>query len=1025
MKTKFNFRFLLATLIGIFMSVNVFAQDIPVTGTVIDDLGEPVLGANVVVKGTTNGATTDLDGNFSFKAPKGSTIVVSFIGYTSQEVVFDGQPLSITLREDSELLEDVVVIGYGVARKTDLTGSVTAIKPDEKNKGVVTTAQDMLQGKVAGVNVVAGDGAPGSAARIRVRGGSSLNASNDPLIVIDGMAMDNQGVKGLSNGLSMVNPNDIETFTVLKDASATAIYGSRGSNGVIIITTKKGRAGATPQIAYSGNVSVSSVAKKFDVLGADEYRAFVKDYYGADSKAAMLLGDANTDWQDEIYQTAISQDHNVTLTGALNKMPYRFSLGFNNNDGVLKTSNFKRTTASLNVNPSFFEDHLKVTFNGKFMYAHTNYANTRAIGEALRMDPTQPVKANQSVVDAYNRFYGLEGADAIGLDAYSNFGGYTTWMSSGTSLNDPNWKFNKERNAAYNPVALLNEKDDVANSRSWQGNVELDYKVHGFEDLRLHMNLAGDYGNGAQHTTYQRWGQENPYIGNDGRTSEAKFNLTYSAYAQYMKDLNADNHFDIMLGYEWSHMKFWGSSYYTGSNLATNTKDPNGLVNESTGKWMQESYLVSFFGRANYSLLDRYLLTVTVREDGSSRFYDHWALFPSVALGWRLKDEAFLRDVDWLNEAKVRLGWGMTGQQDGIGNYNYFASYAENHTNQDGRYPIKGVNDEGLLTLPNAYNKNLKWETTTTTNVGLDLGFLNDRVVFNADWYYRKTTDLINDAYVPAGMNFRNKVKSNIGSMENTGIELAGTFRPVQTRDWQWEINANFTYNHNEILELTGDNSVVTTGGISSGTGKTCQAHTPGQPKSSFYVYQQVYDEQGQPIEGVYVDRNADGQINESDLYFYKSPDAPFTAGLSSRVNYKNWDFGFTLRASFDNYVYNDGQAGKMNVDTRFDRSFDYLQNATAASIKRNWRTYDHPLSDYWVENASFLKCDNITLGYSFNNLLKNASYHGMNGRVYLTASNVFTITNYTGIDPEVAGGIDNNLYPRPFTMQLGVSLNF
>ena len=391
MKTKFNFRFLLATLIGIFMSVNVFAQDIPVTGTVIDDLGEPVLGANVVVKGTTNGATTDLDGNFSFKAPKGSTIVVSFIGYTSQEVVFDGQPLSITLREDSELLEDVVVIGYGVARKTDLTGSVTAIKPDEKNKGVVTTAQDMLQGKVAGVNVVAGDGAPGSAARIRVRGGSSLNASNDPLIVIDGMAMDNQGVKGLSNGLSMVNPNDIETFTVLKDASATAIYGSRGSNGVIIITTKKGRAGATPQIAYSGNVSVSSVAKKFDVLGADEYRAFVKDYYGADSKAAMLLGDANTDWQDEIYQTAISQDHNVTLTGALNKMPYRFSLGFNNNDGVLKTSNFKRTTASLNVNPSFFEDHLKVTFNGKFMYAHTNYANTRAIGEALRMDQTQPV----------------------------------------------------------------------------------------------------------------------------------------------------------------------------------------------------------------------------------------------------------------------------------------------------------------------------------------------------------------------------------------------------------------------------------------------------------------------------------------------------------------------------------------------------------------------------------------------------------------------------------------------------------
>ena len=991
MKTKFSFQFLVAMVAGIFMSVSVFAQDLPVTGTVIDDFGEPVLGANVVVKGTANGATTDLDGNFSFRAPKGSTIVISFIGYKAQEVVFDGSPLNITLQEDSELLEDVVVIGYGVARKNDLTGSVTAMKPDEKNRGVVTNAQDMLQGKIAGVNVTPGSGAPGTGATIRVRGGSSLNASNDPLIVIDGMALDNQGVKGLSNGLSMVNPADIETFTVLKDASATAIYGSRGSNGVIIITTKKGASGK-PKVSYSGNVSLSTAANRVDVMSADEYRNFINTYYGADSEAASLMGNASTDWQDEIYQNAISHDHNVTVTGSLKNLPYRFSAGYTDQEGILKTSAFKRTTASLNLNPKFFDNHLTVTANAKFMYANTNYANTAAVGEAGRFDPTHPVQA----------------------PGFDNFGGYFTWTVNGAALNDPAYPLTKNRNSASNPVALLNEKDDVAHSRSWQGSLELDYKIHGFEDLRLHMNFAGDYGNGSQHTNYAQWGQSNFYYGNDGYSAEEKFNLTYSAYAQYMKDFNEANHFDLMVGYEWSHMKYWGSSAYADTRTG-------GQYSKSQGRWLQESYLVSFFGRMNYNLLDRYLLTVTVRDDGSSRFKDHWALFPSVALGWKLKDEAFLIDVDWLSEAKVRLGWGKTGQQDGIGNYNYFASYHVNSDNRDGRYPILGVNDAGLLYRPNAYNENLKWETTTTTNVGIDLGFMRDRFTFNADWYYRETTDLINTATVSAGTNFRNQVTSNIGSMKNTGIELAATIRPIQTKNWQWEITTNFTYNKNEITELTGESAVVKTGGISAGTGNTCQAHTPGHPKNSFYVYQQVYDSNGMPLEGVYVDRNADGQINDSDLYFYKSPDAPFSAGLSSRLSYKNWDFGFSLRANFDNYVFNDTEAGKMNIDKRYDSSFSYLQNGTLKGVERNWKTYDHAISDYWVENASFLKCDNVTLGYSFNKLFGTK----ISGRVNASATNVFTITNYDGVDPEVYGGIDNNMYPRPFTVQLGLQLNF
>ena len=1000
------------------MSVSVFAQDLPVTGTVIDDFGEPVLGANVVVKGTANGATTDLDGNFSFRAPKGSTIVISFIGYKAQEVVFDGSPLNITLQEDSELLEDVVVIGYGVARKNDLTGSVTAMKPDEKNRGVVTNAQDMLQGKIAGVNVTPGSGAPGTGATIRVRGGSSLNASNDPLIVIDGMALDNQGVKGLSNGLSMVNPADIETFTVLKDASATAIYGSRGSNGVIIITTKKGSSGK-PKVSYNGSVSLSTAANRVDVMSADEYRNFINTYYGADSEAASLMGDASTDWQDEIYQNAISHDHNVTVTGSLKNLPYRFSAGYTDQEGILKTSAFKRTTASLNLNPKFFDNHLTVTANAKFMYANTNYANTAAVGEAGRFDPTHPVQA----------------------PGFDNFGGYFTWTVNGAALNDPAYPLTKNRNSASNPVALLNEKDDVAHSRSWQGSLELDYKIHGFEDLRLHMNFAGDYGNGSQHTNYAQWGQSNFYYGNSGYTYERKYNLTFSAYAQYYKDFLKTQHFDIMAGYEWSHTKYWGDSFYAGIYPKTTnqvithddgTTEPAAgkPYNGSTSIWKSESYLVSFFGRANYIAFDRYMITATVRRDGSSRFKEHWATFPSVALGWKINEEAFLKNVKWMDELKLRLGWGKTGQQDGIGDYNYFATYNVNTTNVNGRYPLIGVNDSGLLYRPDAYNPDLKWETTTTWNAGLDWSLFNNRVSGSVDYYYRKTTDLINDASVSAGSNFRNMVRSNIGSLENRGIEASLTVRPVQTEDWQWEVTANFTYNKNKITELTGESSLVMTGGISSGTGNQCQAHSVGYPHNSFYVFQQVYDQNGLPLEGVYVDRNADGVINDSDRYFYKSPDAPYTAGLSSRLQFKNWDFGFGLRASFDNYVFWDKEAGYSNVSKRYDSSFGYLQNVIPGAVQRNWSTYDHALSDYFVHNGSFLKCDNITLGYSFDNLFKGGNYSGLSGRIYASATNVFTITKYEGIDPEVfpskdQWGIDNNMYPRPFTVQVGLNLNF
>ncbi len=1002
---------LLFTMVGMVFVASAMAQSLTVSGIVRDGDDNSVLaGVAVMIEGTSRGTVTDFDGNFSLTAEAGDNLVFSYLGYATQTVAAAAN-MNVVLESDMNDLDDVVVIGYGVAKKNDLTGSVTAIKPDEKNRGLVTNAQDMMQGKIAGVNVTTSSGAPGTGATIRIRGGSSLNASNDPLIVIDGLAMDNQGVKGLSNPLSMVNPSDIETFTVLKDASATAIYGSRGSNGVIIITTKKGRAAQKPRLSYNGNVSVSVKQRDLDVMNADEYRSFITSYYGEDSEAASLLGDADTDWQDEIYRAAISHDHNLTLTGGTKSMLYRVSLGYTGQDGILKTSDFKRYTVGANLNPTFFKEHLKLNVNLKGMIAKTRYANTSAIGAATRFDPTQSVTSSD--------------------DKYKNFGGYFQWVKANSDISDANWDYISERNAVMNPVAALETYDDRATSKSLVGNLEIDYKIHGFEDLRLHADLGANLATGKQTTTEDpSCAGDNNYYGWSAVDIEDKYTLSLDAYAQYYKDFNANNHFDVMLGYEWQHLHYQGTyngyglypSTYTGVDDSGNALSGT-EINTSDSKWASESFLVSFFGRANYTLMDRYMLTATVRYDGSSRFADHWSLFPSFAFGWRIKQESFLRDVNAVSDLKLRLGYGATGQQEGIGDYTYLASY-DVSTASDAKYDVSG--NGGEMYLPNAYNKDIKWETTKTYNVGLDFGFIGDFLTGSVDYYYRKTVDLLNTVTVPAGSNFRNQVTSNIGSLRNTGVELALTVRPISSPTWNLEITGNATYNSNEITELTGeDGYYVQTGGISSGTGNYCQAHSVGHAASSFYVYQQVYDKDGNALEGVYVDRNGDGVINNSDLYFFHSPAAPWTYGLSARLSYKKFDLALSLRANVGNYVFNDVACGMANVAKTYDNSYAYLQNRVKSAIDMNWASYDNCLSDYWVQNASFLKCDNITLGYNFDKLFAGSSYKGINGRVYLTASNVFTITNYEGIDPEVSGGIDNNIYPRPFSMILGLNLNF
>ena len=1006
-------------MLGLFLSVSAFAQS-TITGQVKDATGEPVIGASVLINGTSNGTVTDLDGNFSISVQPGATLTISYIGFQKQQVAA-ANGMVITLQEDqAQQMNEVVVIGYGAVKKSDLTGSVTALKPDSKNKGLVVNAQDMLAGKVAGVSVTSDGGTPGGGANIRIRGGSSLNASNNPLIVIDGVAMDQTGIKGVSNPLSLVNPQDIESFNVLKDASATAIYGSRGSNGVIIITTKKGRRGL--QVSYNGSFTVSRNSKNLDVLSADEYRSLIAKKFGTDlytldsngnkvPTAYSRLGSANTNWQNEIFRTALSHDHNVAVSGQVGDwLPYRVSAGYTNQQGIIKTSNFERFTGALTLSPSFLNDHLKVTLNAKGMWTKNRYADGEAIKAARQFDPTQPVYAS----------------------GYDNFGGYYQWLDDGTALNDSSWPKTYYSLATKNPVSILNLKNDRAISRDFLGSADVDYKVHGFEDLRFHVTAGVDVAKGRQVTDVDPASPQAIYYGSYGWESQLKRNMQLSAYAQYYHDFNdkAKNHFDIMAGYEWAH--FWHNtnnaywSYYPSTNGdATLAGKQRNYV---PYYYATENYLVSFFGRANWSLMDgRYMVTATVRNDGSSRFKEHWATFPSFAFAWRINEENLFKQIDWLSDLKLRLSWGMTGQQEGIGDYNYFAIYEMNKGNES-YYPIAG---DGSLARPKAYDPNLKWETTTSYNVGLDWGILKQRLTGSIDWYYRKTNDLLNNATVPAGANFRNQVMSNIGSMYNMGVETSLHWLAVNAKDFNWTMDYNFTYNYNKITNLNGGsdpNYFVPTGGISAGTGGNIQAQHVGNAVNSFHVFQQAYDKNGKPLEGVVVDRNSDGKITDADKYYYKAPAAPVTMGFASRFEYRNWDLGFALRASLGNYVYNDAFASTSNMSNSeiFVKS-KFLVNRPTDVVADNWLSTEttSTQTDYWVQNASFLKLDNVTLGYSFANLLKQGSWNGITGRIYGTVNNVFCLTKYKGLDPEVFNGIDNNLYPRPISFILGLNLNF
>ena len=1001
----------LSLLFVMFLSVAAMAQ-ITVNGHVKDSAGEDVIGATVRVVGEQGGTVTDFEGKFTLKCKQGASLQVSYVGYQTQTVAASAN-MEIIMQDDAAVLENVVVIGYGVAKKTDLTGSVTAIKPDEKNHGLITNAQEMIQGKIAGVNVSTSSGAPGEGADIRIRGGASLNASNSPLIVIDGLPMDANSTKGVSNPLALVNPNDIESFTVLKDASATAIYGSRGSNGVIIITTKRGRRNQAPQVTYNGNVSVSTVGKKLDLMNASTFREMIAAKYGLDSDAVAGLGDADTDWQDEIYRNGVSTDHNVTVAGGVGNtkwsMPYRASIGYTDQQGTLRGSNYNRFTAGFTLNPSLLDDHLNININAKYAYSNNNPGNTSAIGSATSMDPTRPIKSDDS--------------------RFSNFGGYYEWVNWSSDYKDPAFTYVKNSDAPSNPVEQINQYNFSRYNNTLLGNAEFDYKIHGLEDVRLHLNLAGEYTQGQENTSQSPTSLAGFYYGSYGWNKEKKYNTTLQAYAQYYKDFTEKHHFDIMGGYEHQHMKYWGDSNFWGYYPSTSQKtddDGNPLAGteyhgSDPSSWKGQTYLVSFYGRMNYSYAERYLFTFTARGDGSSRFADghRWGFFPSAAFAWRINEEAFMKNATDISDLKLRLGWGQTGQQDT--GMEYYTQVYKKSTNSHYYYPIAGLS--GIMYKPLAYNEELTWETTTTYNVGIDLGMFKNRLTLSVDGYYRKTKDLLNTSTIPTGLNLDNKIMRNEGELENTGIEVSIGGKPVQTKDWLVDISFNVGYNKNKITKLYSGRDYVEAG-MQVGTNEAITYHKVGLPANAFYVYQQVYDADGKPIQGCYVDRNGDGKINDDDRYFYKNIAAPWNGGFALKIAYKNWDIGTNLRYSLGNYVYNGIESGKANSSVLYNPK-GYYENSTADIVGLGWTSYNYSLSDYFVQNASFLKCDNITLGYNFENLFKTDSYKGISGRIYGSCTNVFTITKYKGLDPEQISGKETSVYPRSRTFLLGLSLSF
>lgn len=1028
----------LCMMVGLACSLAVSAQNITVSGTVTDSEGEPLIGASVLVQGSSSGTATDIDGNYKLQAPANGTLTFSYVGCNPETVAINGRTtIDVTLSENSVVLGEVVAIGYGVVKKSDATGSVAMVKPDDVEAGMANSAQDLLVGASPGVVVTTNGGDPTGNATIRIRGGSSLNASNDPLIVVDGMPMTNQSSGIGTNALSTISPQDIESMTILKDASATAIYGSRASNGVILITTKKGSAGR-PKVTFSANWHVNSARKTLDLMNASQFKQAIIDNFGQDAydtyKADGWVGDADTDWQKEVLRTSFSQDYSLSVGGTAGFLPYRVNASFTDNQGILKESSMQRTTVGFSLNPKFFNGKLSINANAQGSYIRNKQADQGAIGAATSFNPTMPVHT------AYK---------TTGNAGITMYDGYTQApITPGTGLPDDN--------GDTNPLTLLEKKRTIGKQLQSNGNLQIDYALHFLPELHLNLNLGYEVSQNKQKTendanTRDAWTttQLNVPGGIQQRGAarlydwyELQRNTLLSFYLNYRKDFQAiRSNLDVTAGYDWQKFDYHGRSHtelasggydmsydaltqtWNVDNAPAQADYPIGSHIGSDSQWSAPLQLVSFYGRLNYIYDNTYLLTVTLRDDGTSRFSkdNRWGLFPAVALGWKMSEMPFFEGIrDKWNELKLRLGWGETGQQAVKSSYFPYLPIYTQGSKVNYWYPNYGAAgwiEDPLIAY--AYNSNLKWETTTTWNIGLDMAWLNNRITLAADWYLRDTRDLIADVNV-AGLNVGEVTTQNIGTLRNVGVEVTIGAKPVVTRDFVWNTAFNVAYNQNKITSLGTVQEQPGAIGAVAGTGGNLTAYRVGEPANVFRVYEQVYDQAGDPLPGVFVDQNGDGVIDAADKISYHNPAPKWTMSWNNNFNYKNWDLGITLRANLGNYVYNKPKLDRTMLAGTTRYGLHNLLNDSflfPADTDQNMVAY----SSYFVENASFLRCDNITLGYTFDNIANGK----LNLRVFGAVQNPFVITKYKGLDPEVESGFDSNVYPRPITGTLGVVVNF
>mgnify|MGYP003624735374 FL=1 len=941
-----------------------------VTGTVTDKANAmPLPGVNVIVKGTSRGASTNFDGNYSLELNQGETIVISYLGYTTQEIVYNGQStIDVTLEEDAAQLDEVVLIGYGSTTKQDATGAVDKVDDKEFNRGAIVAPQQLIAGKAAGVRITSGGGAAGEGGEIRIRGGASLSATNDPLIVIDGLPIDQRGgSQGSRNALNAINPADIADFVVLKDASATAIYGSRASNGVILITTKKGSANQPLKIEYGVQMSTRRVTDKVDVLSASQYRALASD----SNFDSSTLGNASTNWQDKIYTTGTGVIHNVTVSKGYEN--FNFRINFNNvsQEGPLDDL-YERTGFNTSFVQRLLDNDLKLTLVAKVVQDEYDYANEGAIGSAISFDPTQSV--------------------------YDENGNYTQY---GTSANL----------APLNPLFILDEYESRQTIKRVISNFNIDYKLPFLEGLRFNLNAGIDYAENNGH----RFEPANPNNVDGFTTNETSSGLNRNTsldfYLNYKKDIESINtKIDLTAGH--AFQEFYIRSFF---DRTTNTNITQTDINRNA--------LESYFARASFDISDKYLISASFRRDGSSRFSEanRWGSFPGLSVGWKMMNEGFMED-SFFSNLKLRAGWGVTGQQEIGPNYGYLGVYTPSRNNAAS---IQfGTNPDGtplfISTLrPEPFDQNLKWEETTQYNVALDFGLFNNRLTGTIDAYYRDTKDLLSTVPVPAGANLSDLLTTNVGEMTSRGLEISLNGVIVKKENFDWDTNFNITFQDREItkLNLSDDSDYfIPTGGISGGVGNTIQLWKPGYDPSTFFVFRQVYDNDGNPIEGAYVDVNGDNQITEADRQAYKKATPDAFIGFTNNFRYKNLDLNFTFRGSFGNYIYNNSASDRGNLNAVINQP-GYQANAHASYLDTGFSN-QQLFSDLYIQRADFVRLDNISIGYTI-------PFEKVTLRTSLTATNVFVITEYDGLDPEISNGIENSFYPRTRDIVLGLNFTF